>query len=151
FTGALPRSKLYPTWEVSTNDQRTLERLASPAFDPHKTVLVSNPLPPLNAPSGTNEPKGTVNYASYAPARIVLQTEAPFPSLLLNDKFDPDWKVTVDGRAETVLRCNFIMRGVALNAGPHTVEFRFEPSNKLVYVSVAAIGLGVLLLLLLFV
>jgi hypothetical protein len=151
FTGALPRAKLYPAWEVSTNDQATLHRLADPAFDPHQTVLVSNPLPPPHTP-GTNLPAGTVEYQSYAPARIVLRTGADFPSLLLlNDRFDPDWKVFVDGRSDTLLRCNFIMRGVALSAGPHIVEFRFEPSIKLMYVSLAAIGLGLLLLLALFI
>jgi uncharacterized membrane protein YfhO len=82
----------------------------------------------------------------------VLGTLSDSPSLLLlNDRFDPDWKVTVDGKPETVLRCNFIMRGVALSAGPHTVEFRFQPDIKLMYVSLAAIGVGLVLLLMLFV
>jgi hypothetical protein len=152
FTGALPRAKLYPTWEVSTNDQTTLERLASLAFDPHKTVLVSNPLPPPGTSGSTNEPEGKVTFASYSPAHIVLKTEAPAPSLLLlNDRFDPDWKVFVDNRQDTILHANFIMRGVALSAGPHTVEFRFQPSIKMMYVSLGAIGFGAMLLLLLFV
>jgi hypothetical protein len=45
-----------------------------------------------------------------------------------------------------MLRCNFIMRGVQLPAGGHTVEFRFEPSYRLLYLSLSAIGLGLLLL-----
>jgi uncharacterized membrane protein YfhO len=77
----------------------------------------------------------------------VLKTEAITASLLLlNDKFDPDWKVTVDGKPEPLLRCNFIMRGVALSAGPHTVEFRFEPPIELLYVSLATIAMGLVLL-----
>jgi hypothetical protein len=164
FTGALPRAKLYPTWEVSTNDQATLQRLASTNFNAQSTVLVSNPLPPPPAAVTTNQASATVDYASYAPARIVLRTAADFPSLLLlNDKFDPDWKVTVDGRQEPMLRCNFIMRGVALAGGPHTVELTFQPRYLVPFVdrwgiriptmatSLAAIGLGLLLLLMLFV
>jgi hypothetical protein len=152
FTGAMPRAKLYPAWEVSTNDQATLERLTSPDFDPEKTVLVANPVPSPRPAGATNQNSGTVKYDSYAPARIVLSTADDSPSLLLlNDKFDPDWKVTVDGKPEPLLRCNFIMRGVALSAGPHVVEFRFQPPIKLMFVSLAAIGVGLLLLLLLFV
>jgi hypothetical protein len=152
FTGALPRVKLYPTWEVSTNDQATLERLASPGFDPETTVLVANPLPSPRPADATNQAPGNVKYAGYAPARIVLNTEASSASLLLlNDKFDPDWKVAVDGKPEPLLRCNFIMRGVALAPGPHKIEFRFQPSIQLMYVSLAAVGLGLLLLLMLFV
>jgi hypothetical protein len=152
FTGALPRAKLYPTWEVSTNEQATLDKMASPAFDPHKTVLVSEAVPPPKATGGTNEPEGKVTFDSYRPADIVLKTEAAFPSLLLlNDRYDPDWKVFVDSRQDTILHANFIMRGVALSAGPHTVEFKFQPDIKLMYVSLGAIGFGAMLLLLLFV
>jgi hypothetical protein len=62
-----------------------------------------------------------------------------------------------------MLRCNFIMRGVALAGGPHTVELTFQPRYLVPFVdrwgiriptmatSLAAIGLGLLLLLMLFV
>src|SRR5690606_33446568 len=39
FTGALPRAKLYSSWQVITNDQATLEKLTDPSFDPSATVL----------------------------------------------------------------------------------------------------------------
>ena len=66
--------------------------------------------------------------------------------LLLNDRFDPNWKVRVDGKPETLLRCNYIMRGVYLTPGAHTVEFRFQPPVGPLYVSLAAIGVGLVLL-----
>ena len=37
------------------------------------------------------------------------------------------------------------MRGVALPAGAHTVEFQFSLPNQPLYITVAAIGLGILL------
>ena len=66
--------------------------------------------------------------------------------MLLNDRYDPDWKVFVDGKPDKLLRCNYVMRGVALAFGEHTVEFRFEPKFGSAYVSLAAIimGLGLL-------
>jgi len=66
--------------------------------------------------------------------------------LLLNDHYDPNWNVRVDGQPEKVLRCNFIMRGVYLAAGRHTIEFRFQPPYGLLYVSLAAIGLALVVL-----
>jgi uncharacterized membrane protein YfhO len=81
-----------------------------------------------------------VDFASYAPKGIVLRAKAETPGiLLLNDRFDPNWKVFVDGRPETLLRCNYIMRGVQVPAGEHRIEFRFTPSMVWVYVSLAAI------------
>jgi uncharacterized membrane protein YfhO len=87
-----------------------------------------------------------VDYTSYAPKKLVLQAKAEAPSvLLLNDRFDADWKVWVDGKPAQLLRCNFIMRGVSVPAGTHTVEFRFLPRIKPLYVSLAAIVFGVFL------
>jgi hypothetical protein len=145
FTGALPRAKLYGNWQVNTNDQDVLKTLADPNFDPAKTALVDTPQKDLTA-AATNDNSGTVEYQSYAPKRIVLSTQAAVPTvLLLNDKYDPNWSVTVDGKPAALLRCNFIMRGVQVPAGTHTVEFQFSLSHKLLYVSLAAMGLAVLL------
>ncbi len=144
FTGALPRAKLYSRWQVSTNDEATLKMLASADFDPQQTVLVSTPLPTAGS---TNENSGTVDFKSYKPADIVFDTKSDAPSvLLLNDKFDPDWHVSVDGKPAEVLRCNFIMRGVYLTPGSHTVEFRFTLPNKPLYVTLAALAMGIILI-----
>jgi len=35
------------------------------------------------------------------------------------------WQVFVNGKPAELLRCNFIMRGVYLTPGAHTVEFKF--------------------------
>jgi len=145
FTGALPRAKLYTNWQVSTNDQATLDQLRSTSFAPDKTVLLADSLPAPPSAS-TNQESGKVEFASYAPKDIVLKAEAPAASvLLLNDRYDPNWKVLVDGKSEQLLRCNYIMRGVYLSAGTHTVEFHFQPPMRPFYVSLAAIGVGVLL------
>jgi hypothetical protein len=147
FTGALPRAKLYSSWQVSTNDQKTLEELGSREFDPTQKVLVDNPLPVSKATNVTSQAAATVDYTSYAPKHFVLQAKADSPTVLLvNDKFDENWKVWVDGKPDTLFRCNYIMRGVYLPAGSHTVDFRFLPAVRPFYVSLTAIGLGILLI-----
>ena len=147
FTGALPRAKLYFNWQVSTNDEATLKTLVSANFDPQQTVLVSTPVPA--APS-TNQNSGTVEFKSYKPADIVFDTKSDAASiLLLNDKFDPNWHVFVDGKPAELLRCNFIMRGVYLPPGAHTVEFQFRLPVKPLYVTLAAIATGIVLICLL--
>jgi uncharacterized membrane protein YfhO len=62
--------------------------------------------------------------------------------LLFNDGWNPDWRVRVDGAKSALLRCNYIMRGVRLTAGSHTVRFHFEPPIWPLYFSLAGIGLG---------
>jgi hypothetical protein len=143
FTGALPRARLYSNWQVNPNDDATLKTLASTNFDPWQTVLVSMPLPVAAA---TNQNAGSVEFKSYAPKDILFNAQATGPAvLLLNDKFDPHWRVLVDGKPAELLRCNFIMRGVYLTPGAHLVEFKFTLPNDPLYVSLAAIVVGVLL------
>jgi hypothetical protein len=151
FTGALPRAKLYSNWQVNPNDPAVLKTLADLNFDPAKTVLIDTPQKDL-PPVATNENNGTVEFKSYAPKEIVFAAKAATPSvLLLNDKYDPNWQVTVDGRPAELLRCNFIMRGVYLPAGAHTVEFIFTLPHRLLYVTLGALAVGILLGVYLFV
>jgi hypothetical protein len=147
FTGALPRAKLYTNWQTSTNDDATLQTLASAAFDPAQTVLVADPT--IAAPTvTTNETAGTVEFKDYAPRRIALQAQIESPSiLLLNDRFASGWEVRVDGRPETLLRCNYLMRGVHLMPGKHEVEFIFQRPTNTLKITLVAMALGVVLLL----
>jgi hypothetical protein len=143
FTGALPRAKVYSSWQVNTNDQALLKTLADLNFDPAKTVLISTPENGL-APAATNVNSGTVEFRSYAPAHIVFSAQTTGPAvLLLNDRYDPQWQIIVDGQPAELLRCNFIVQGVYLpTAGPHTVDFRFLLPHRPMYVTLAAIALG---------
>jgi hypothetical protein len=145
FTGALPRVKLYSNWQVITNDEAVLKTLAAAGFEPANTVLVSAPAPNLPV-LATNENSGTVEFKQYHPKHIVFAANAVQPSvLLLNDKHDPHWQVWVDGQPAELLRCNFIMRGVYLTPGAHTVEFKFLLPNGPLYVSLAAFAVGIFL------
>lgn len=173
FTGALPRARLYSNWQlpmndktavsgltktnlgeggwallqrVGTNDFLTLNELVSPAFDPWQTVLLAESPAVPSATSATNENSGTVEYTSYAPTDIKFHTQAATPTvLLLNDQYDPHWRVTVDGKPTPLLRANFIMRGVYLTQGEHNVEFQFSLPVRPLYVTLSAMFTGVLL------
>ena len=110
--------------------------LTNTNFDPWQTVLVSTPLPTAPAAAATIQNVGSVEFKSYAPKDIVFDAQTDAPAvLLLNDRFDPHWRVLVDGKPAELLRCNFIMRGVYLTPGAHTVEFQFKLPNGPLYVS----------------
>ena len=144
----MPRAKLFTRWEVNTNNEAVLARLADPDFDPWSSVLVSEPLPAAVTPAEPAPAADPVTYAAYDPRDIVLKCTAPAPAvLLLNDHYDPNWKVLEDGQRQPLLRCDYIMRGVQLAPGAYTVEFKFQPPFGLLYVSLTGIGLALVLLL----
>jgi hypothetical protein len=144
FTGALPRAAWYRHWEVATNDSQVLARLADPAFDPQRTVLLASgsAVSATAAAPDTNAAPGRVEFASYAPKRIVLRARTDAPAvLLLNDKFDPNWSVSVNGRPRPLLRANFLMRAVELPPGEHTIEFTFRLPAGPLSLSLAGLAL----------
>jgi len=144
-TRALPRAVLFSRWQISTNDEGTLNQLASPAFDPSQLVLVDGKVGAQSSASPTNQ-AGTVEFTSYATREIKLRAKADAPSILmLNDKYDSDWRVYVDGAASPMLRCNYMMRGVALPGGEHQVRFHYEPPIKGLHTTLAALALALVL------
>jgi serine/threonine protein kinase len=136
FAGALSRARLYSHWQVSTNDEATLEQLSSPTFRPTQTVLVNSPLAMPSPEEIKNPGDGTVEFVSYNSKEIILRTRANSDSvLLLNDRYDHKWHVTVDGHPAALLRCNYLMRGVQVPAGEHTVKFDYEVPFSLPFAS----------------
>jgi len=144
---ALPRAKLYAHWtQATTNEQAVLQQLASPQFDPHQSVFVASDTPLAEKPAALGTDPGTVNITYYKPKHVQLHANANTGAvLLLNDRFAPDWQVWVDGKQQKVLRLNYIMRGVYLTKGDHTVDFKFKPDMKPLLVSAGACALGVLI------
>jgi hypothetical protein len=147
YTRALPRVKLYSNWRTPTNDDAALQLLADPMFEPWDTVLIASdtPLPQGNCTNSADA--GTVAITDYHPKHVRLEADVKTPAvLLLNDRTGGnDWRVLIDGAPAQVLRCNYIMRGVAVTPGHHIVEFQYKPSLKTLCISVSAIVIGIFL------
>ncbi len=146
FTGALPRAMLLSQWTVETNDARALERIVDPGFNPAAETLLSEA--PTGITAGTGVDRGDATISLFKPRQVVVKTQSKQAGVLvLNDRWHEHWHATVDGKPAPLLRANFIMRGVALPAGEHTVEFRYDPPHGALTVSLTALAVGALLLL----
>ena len=61
---------------------------------------------------------------------MVVEAQADRPALLvLTDSWYPGWKATVDGEPTEIERVDYLIRGVPVPAGSHTVEFTYEPAS----------------------
>jgi hypothetical protein len=83
------------------------------------------------------------------PQRIVIQAELNEPGLLvLADTWYPGWQAVIQSeagvRAAPIYRTNRVLRGVWLEAGQQTVEFRYRPSSF--YIGAAISGVSWLVL-----
>ncbi|HEX3799179.1 MAG TPA: hypothetical protein VH413_10800 [Verrucomicrobiae bacterium] len=145
FTGALPRAKLFSNWQINTNDDEVLKTIASANFDPHRVVIVSDAEVPPPVPTDTFREPGTVTIdPNYRSKRIELTAEVQTPAiLLLSERYNPKWKVEVDGQPAELLRCDYIMRGIQLKPGHHKIVLHFESPIGTLYVSLIAIAMGI--------
>jgi hypothetical protein len=133
---AMPRAWLASQTRI-LDEPAMLEVIRSGRFadgskwDPAATALLESPL--LGTiPSGT----GTAQITRYEPNEIDLMTKSDAPSLLvLSENHYPGWRTYVDGRFVETQRVDYNLRGAALPAGQHVVQFVYRP--KSVYLGLA--------------
>lgn len=85
---------------------------------------------------------------SYAPNRLVytLHTSTPQLAIFSEVYYRDGWNAYVDGQLRPHFRANYLLRAMAVEAGDHEVEFRFEPSIVPQSKMVALLSSGLLLL-----
>jgi hypothetical protein len=126
---ALPRAWLVTAAEATDGEAALhLIRGESPNdFDPRHTALLevrANELPHL--PGGALASGSSARIVAYEPSRLQITTDAPTPTVLVvSEIFYPGWEATIDGARAPILLTDYLLRGVALPAGQHTVEMRY--------------------------
>jgi hypothetical protein len=88
-----------------------------------------------------------VRVLHYAPREIVLETAAGHPAFLVtSESYYPGWHAYVDGREQPLYVTNTAFRGMALPAGTHRIEMRFNPPILWRGAFISAVALALLLL-----
>jgi membrane protein YfhO len=149
-SGALPRVFVVDRQQTVRSEPAQLATVTAPGFDGRAVAVTSTPVPGLpQAPAvgATRAATGaSAHLVSYGGQRAVIRATATARSLLvLTDDFYPGWSATVDGHPATVQRVDYLLRGVALTPGSHTVVFSYQPASWTVGWLISAItALGLL-------
>ena len=74
---------------------------------------------------------GEIDLVEYAPNYLKYRYTAAEPMFAVFSEifYDKGWSVTVDGQAAEAVRVDYILRGMQLPAGEHTVEWSFRAPN----------------------
>ena len=73
---------------------------------------------------------GEIALEEYQPNYLRYRFNNPGNALaVFSEIYYPEgWTTTIDGEPADILRVNFVLRGLEVPSGQHTIEFRFEPA-----------------------
>lgn len=124
------RARVTPPWGwVEPNVQKQIDLLFRPEFDGRSMVLLGADPPP---PSGVPGAPAATPFARFTrddtnEVELIAGVGVQGGFLVLNDTYDDDWHVEVDGQPAPLLRANALYRAVRLVAGEHRVRFQYRP------------------------
>lgn len=129
---AAPRALVPAVVQVVPDEDAARAVLTDPSFDPRREAVVERGAEGAGAlaavaGAGSRGSSGSVTVSEYSNARVALRADLSRAGLVvLNDSLAPGWSVRVDGRAARPVRVDDVMRGVAVSAGAHEVEWRYR-------------------------
>ena len=133
----VPSANFMTDPDSAKNDEIILKRLADPQWNPRQTVFLatngpgsvamSAALPAMTAHSQVAPPAIVpVKVTRYSPHEIDLSVDAAAAGyVLINDQYDPDWQAELNGNPAPLLRADYLLRAVAVPAGPSTVTLHY--------------------------
>ena len=135
----LPRAYFASVTEQISSKEEALERLSTPEFSAHKTLIIADP---GSVPAQEGDGRGEVRILSYrrqwVQCEVVAETDG---YLVLLDSYYPGWRAYVDGKQAEILRATYSFRAVRVPAGKHRVEFVYRPRSFYAGLSVTGVAL----------
>ncbi len=127
------------------DEAQALASVTAADFDPATTVVLL-PEDRTRVPDIADGPVAAVVELQAADHhRQTWRVELDAPGVfVLSELHYPGWQVSVDGERRAGLRANFLLRGVALSAGAHTVTWRYQPWSFRVGAGAWALGCGII-------
>ncbi len=128
---AVPRGFFVGQTEIVENTEDMWARLRDSSFDPQTTALLSEPLDgpvtPIDSASTAN-----VELERHTPSEIewTVQTDAPRLFVASEVYYPAGWKSYLDGEEVPIRRVDYLLRGVHVPEGEHTLVMRFEPKAE---------------------
>lgn len=94
---------------------------------------------------------GSIKRTHYEPNHLSYEYDISEDKIAIFSEiyYDKGWNATIDGKPAKYFRADYVLRGMKLPAGKHTVEFSFEPKGYTIGVKVTLISSLLLLLIVL--
>jgi hypothetical protein len=143
---AAPRAFVPARVEVVPDAATARATLAESAFDASRAIVVEQNQLGAQRLASTDGARGSARIVAERNAGVTLRATLDRPGVVvLGDQLLDGWRVHVDGRPATPLRVNAVLRGVAVDAGSHTIEWRYRVPGLRAGVALSGAALALLL------
>lgn len=123
-----------PAWFVSnvqfvkTADE---EMAALDSFSVKQTAFVRESYRNQVGNITNSDSAGTISVTKHDNEEIVYTSQSATGGFAVFSEifYDRGWKAYIDGKEVPVVRTNYVLRGLAVPAGKHTIRFAFEPES----------------------
>ncbi|MCE0523169.1 MAG: hypothetical protein LV480_09695 [Methylacidiphilales bacterium] len=122
----LAKATLVPRAEYFDSDKDLLKRLKDPAWNPRESVLLDSGHKPRPFLGDVSTAPDEIDLKTYTPTEIEIKAHSVHGGyVLINDQYDPDWQVEVNGHAAELLRADYILRAVQVPPDDSTVTMHY--------------------------
>lgn len=79
----------------------------------------------------TTDSTATIQLISYKANHLIYKSNTQIDQFAVFSEiyYDKGWNAYIDGELASYVRANYVLRAMAIPAGSHTIEFRFEPAT----------------------
>ncbi len=124
---AMPRAWFVPAVKPVADDKTALAAVMDSTWNPQASAIVT--AAPAGALPATLGP-GEAAVTRYDVNEVELTATAPQGGfLVISEAWYPDWKATIDGKAVEMVQTDFMLRGMAVPPGAHTIRMTFAAAS----------------------
>lgn len=122
----LPKAFFVDSVLTVDSPQEAYDLLFADRTDFYSTAIVENYNPTVNSDSTS-----TVKVSNYTGAEMAFEIERSLPGfLVISEIYYPDgWIALLNGEEIPIHKTNYLLRGVEIPSGTHTLELDFRPTS----------------------
>lgn len=127
--GALGNAWFVRQVQYTTGPKATMDALTS--FSPRETAIVEDAFKnTMHSPAGFDS-TATITMISNRNDTVTYQSNSTLemPAVFSEVYYSEGWNAYIDGKKTDYAKVNYVLRGMMIPAGKHTIEFRFEPES----------------------
>ena len=126
----LPKAFFVDSVAIVSSPQEAVNRMKPSAnFDPSTRAIVETD----DAVKSSVDTTAQVTVKNYKANEITLSTSSEEDQfLVLSEIFYPaGWEASIDGKPTEIYKSNFVLRGLQIPAGEHTITMSFKPTSAI--------------------